>query len=71
MRKKRLPDDQSLHDDFLDLLLQLPSVVPHPLEVPKDGSERPLVPLIIIVLVLVLLKVVIVLVDGIVCEVHV
>ena len=71
MRKKRLPDDQSLHDDLLDLLLQLPSIVPHPLEVPKDGSEGPLVPLVIIVLVLVLLKVVIVLVDGIVCQVHV
>ena len=71
MRKKRLPDDQSLHDDLLDLLLKLASVVPHPLEVPKDGSEGSLVPFIIIVLILVLLKFVIVLVYRIVCEVHV
>ena len=71
MREKRLPDDQSLHDDLLDPLPQLLSIVPHPFKVPKDSCKGSLMPLIIVILILVLLKVVIVLVDCIVCEMHV
>ena len=71
MREKWLSNNQSLYDDLLDPLLQLLSIVSHPIEVPKDGCEGSLMSLIIIFLILVLLKVVIVFVDSIVCEMHV